>query len=156
VENFIDLSQGYSAIVDAEDIPTLLDYSWKVKLGKKKEPRAAIAFVKRRPIYMHRLVLGLTESDPEVDHINRNPLDNRKSNLRLATRKLQNLNSTRRIGKFGYRGVYQHKESSRFVARIKINKQMTHLGTFDTSEEAALMFDIIAKEIHGEHANTNF
>lgn len=65
----------------------------------------------------------------DIDHINRNRADNRWSNLRLATRAQNNLNSFGRVDNTsGYRGVHPCRD--KWLARISVNKQIIHLGVF--------------------------
>lgn len=108
--------------------------------------------VKGRTIYLHKRILT---NDSEVDHINRNKLDNRRENLRYATssqnkcnRALQSNNTS------GYRGVYKMRTC--WTAKIKLNGKQVVLGTFITKEEAALTYDIAAKKHYGEFAQLNF
>lgn len=98
---------------------------------------------------VHRLIATTfldLELEQEVDHINRNPADNRLKNLRVATRSQNNCNTpgrgrwlkgTRLVGK-------------RWQARIRINGENAHLGMFDIQHEAHAAYCKAAKELHGE------
>jgi|SRR5688572_8503637 len=89
---------------------------------------------------LHRHLLGCRLGDRSiVDHVNRNKLDNRRSNLRLVTASESSANITSWAGS-GYRGVYPNKK--RWAAAGKKDGRKVHLGTFDTPEEAA----VIARE----------
>lgn len=91
---------------------------------------------KRTIIDMHRL-LHLPKKGFVVDHINQNKLDNRKSNLRDATKSVNALNSGMwSHNKSGYKGVCWSKQAKKWRATININKQQIHLGFFTTPEEA--------------------
>lgn len=86
---------------------------------------------------MHRFLLGLTRADPQVDHLNHDGLDNRRSNIRLVTpsenmynRRL-NYNSTS-----GVSGVSWHKASGKWRAYVQVNRRQVSLGVFATVEEA--------------------
>ena len=87
----IPLTQGYTAIVDEVDFKRISRWSWCVRFCGHQLPYAARGgYVrgKRYDVLMHRQIMNLSAGDgKEVDHINRNPLDNRRSNLRLVTRK---------------------------------------------------------------------
>jgi hypothetical protein len=87
----------------------------------------------------------------EIDHIDGNPLNNRISNLRLATRS-QNLANTplSRKNTSGYRGVHFSRAACGWQARIKINQKIRHLGTFPTKEMAAAAYSLAAREAFGE------
>jgi hypothetical protein len=69
-----------------------------------------------------------------VDHINRDKLDNRKSNLRFVDASESSSNTARR-GRSGLRGVYRHK-TGRWYAKAQVRGKMHYLGTYETSEEA--------------------
>lgn len=84
---------------------------------------------------LHRQVMGLRPGDGLlVDHINRNKLDNRKANLRLATRSMNSHNSPGRNGPFS-RGTVRQR-SGRWKCRVKHAGQYHDLGTYDTRREA--------------------
>lgn len=87
---------------------------------------------------MHRMILGLAPGDPrQGDHIDRNPLNNQRANLRIGTgaQNAQNKGST--PGSTSrFRGVYLNPRTGRWRACVKLNGRTHHLGTFDDEEEA--------------------
>jgi HNH endonuclease/AP2 domain len=87
---------------------------------------------------LHRVVLELKPGDPEVDHINGNRLDNRRSNLRVASHSEneQNRHGLSANNTSGYRGVTWNKRARKWSARAKLNGHSHFLGYFDTPEEA--------------------
>jgi hypothetical protein len=95
------------------------------------------------------------EGLPEVDHIDRNPLNNRADNLRWASRTLNNLNR-RTWGNCCYRGVTLNKQCCKYMAQIRHHGRLTYLGAYDTPEEAASVFDFHARELRGSDAHLNF
>jgi hypothetical protein len=118
----------------------------------------------RLKILMHRLVMGVSEKSEEVDHINRNPVDNRRANLRKCTRAENSCNIPAR-GRCKYLGVNyreysDHRTGRRFgpyiVALIRTKSKRIYLGSFPTEEDAARAYDQAAKIYHGEFANLNF
>lgn len=88
-----------------------------------------------------------------VDHANRNPLDNRRRNLRFATPSLNTVNRKYR-NKTGFRGVAEN--DGKFIARIWVDKKKRYLGNFATAELAALAYDKAAIAAFGEFALLNF
>lgn len=88
-------------------------------------------------IMLHRFLMN-APLDMVVDHINRNGLDNRASNLRVVTRAENNQNrrGAQRNSKSQIRGVYWHKASGKWAAQIKFNSKTTHLGTYVNKEDA--------------------
>lgn len=109
---------------------------------------------------MHREVLRLgsyIENPVQVDHENRNTLDNQKHNLRTCSnaQNQQNIPSKSHT-KFKYKGIKLSKNKKRWEARITVNKKQIHLGTFDTDVEAAKIYDSHAMQFFGEFAFLNF
>jgi hypothetical protein len=106
----------------------------------------------QKKFYIHRLVYQHFGKNwnPEltVDHIDGNPLNNHISNLRMATQQQQNFNTKVRKSKLGVKGV--RKMGKKYSTEIRINGKITHLGTFDTIEEASEAYQTKAKELHGE------
>ena len=145
------------ALVDDADYPSLSRKAWRLRKGY-----AVARFSVYRPgrndkkqeIPMHRLVLGLSPGDPrEGDHKNRDRLDNRRDNLRIATRaqNAQNLGHRRRWGKHGkdsgIRGVYWHEVDAKWMAVVGLNGRNRYLGTFDDPAEAGR----VASEFRARH-----
>lgn len=111
---------------------------------------------------LHWMVLGI-DALPEgkvVDHINGDPLDNRRSNLRLATHAESALNRRAARGRSGYRGVRRvgQKGRGRFVAVLKLHGHRVELGSYRHAREAARTWDLFALVVGGEAvvSHTNF
>ena len=107
---------------------------------------------------VHRVIMDAPKG-MDVDHINGDPLDNRKENLRLCTRRENCRNKkVRADSKSGFKGVYV-RPNDRYQAYIgDPAKKSRHinLGTYGTPEEAARAYDKKAIELHGEYAVLNF
>jgi hypothetical protein len=97
-------------------------------------------------------------ADLEVDHINHNGLDNRRSNLRLATPSQNNANQRPRQDArltSKYKGVYYDKSRGRWAATIHVDGRTRGLGRYDTEDAAAAAYDHAAAEVWGEFALLN-
>lgn len=107
------------------------------------------------PQLLYRIIAGATEGE-EVDHVNRDRLDNRKSNLRKCTRQENACNRGKaKHNKSGYKGVYWCKGRRKYRAQIQARGKHRLLGQFDVAQDAARAYDNAAKELHGEFAVTN-
>lgn len=138
---------------------------WKASAGNRASGQEACAkeakgyiriSIGKRRLKAHAVAWAMFYGQwPElqVDHINRDPSDNRISNLRLATN-LQNCANKRiyRNNTSGAKGVSQ-RSSGRWQAYIKVNYRRIHLGTFDTKEEARAAYQKAAHSAFGEFAN---
>lgn len=106
----------------------------------------------RMPISAHRLAwLLMTGEWPmqQIDHINRNKLDNSWCNLRLATSSQNTVN--RKLEGVWPRGVTKsHNRSKPFKAALTVNYKRRHLGYFATPEEACLAYEEAARIEFGE------
>jgi len=102
---------------------------------------------------LHNLILA-PGSGQVVDHINRNPLDNRRSNLRLVTPAENAMNRGTRTGVSAYRGVTQG--AGRWEVRIRTRNVRVHLGYYGRPEEAAYVYDLFALLLMQDLAQTNF
>ena len=109
-------------------------------------------------ILSHRMIFYLRNSYlPEcVDHANHDTLDNSVENLRASTISQNLMNRRSSKGSISkYLGVCWHKMGGKWVAQIKINRKVTHLGLFTSETEAAKAYNTAAAKHHGEFANLN-
>jgi len=106
---------------------------------------------------MHRQIMNCP-MDMVIDHINHNGLDNRRANLRLATRQQNSWNIKKRPGKKSsqFKGVSFCKRDKRWEAYIIYGKKHIFIGRYDDEETAARAYDTKAKELFGEFAYPNF
>lgn len=110
---------------------------------------------KGKRLYMHRLLLDAPE-DMQVDHKNQDGLDNRRSNLRLATPSQNQMNKKMmKNNTSGYRGVSWDKKSNKWRVSVNVAGRHFSLGRFDGIEEAAKARDEFVIANHGEFARVN-
>lgn len=153
----IYLTQGKVALVDDEDFLRINQFKWHARWHEQTQSYYAQRMTsrklgKQRSIQMHREVLGASVG-VQVDHINCDTLDNRRSNLRLATNAQNVMNSGVRCdNKSGFKGVT--KDRDRWSARITLSGKTMRLGSFRTPEEAHAAYCAAAKALHGEFART--
>lgn len=105
-------------------------------------------------LFMHREIMEPAESF-EVDHIDRNKLNNQVVNLRVVKRSDNTHNNSSTSKTSGYRGVYLNRHG-RWYSTIHKDGKYFGLGSFDNIIDAALAYDVKARELYGPHAFQNF
>lgn len=143
----IRLTQGKIAIVDDADLPLLDGRPWCAQ--KTRHHWYAVS----RGITMHRLLAGA--EGLQVDHIDGDGLNNRRSNLRVGTVSQNQANRRTAFGASRFKGVNREKRGKPWRAAIKVNGRKIHLGAFEDEAEAARAYDQAALEYFGEFACTN-
>lgn len=147
------LPSGHVALCDAADLPTVERFKWHVLKARNTfyvQTKGSVALGQGRT-YLHRLLMG-AGPDQLVDHRNHDGLDNRRSNLRLATSGQNNVNAPGRNAT-GYRGVHLHPNHLTKPWRARLNNR--HLGYFATEWEAAEVYNAAALTEYGEFALLN-
>jgi len=159
VSKEIALSQGKFAIVDDEDYERVSQFNWHV-VGDYAVRRVRLnppVNGKRQGVqFMHRLIMGEPQG-LQVDHRNRNPLDNQRHNLRIATNSQNRMNASKpraTTARSRYKGVAYGKEG--WQAQIMKNGKSLWLGYFASEIEAAHAYDVAARDLFGEFACINF
>lgn len=136
-------SNGDSFLFDKEDYPLISQYRWH--RHQDGYMRTCVETIKEGNKYhniyimMHQLIRNTyyPDSDKIIDHINGNPADNRKENLRLLTQR-ENMKNMKCYSNntSGHTGVFWTKLEKKWKARITVDGRVIHLGTFTTYEEA--------------------
>lgn len=124
-------------LIDEEDIHLILESnSWYIE---KSNGYVRSRDVNGKTLYLHKVLLPTTDPSLEVDHINRNKLDNRKANLRLVSRQDNSLNKNKKSGL--PRGVYFHKPTKKYYSQITKKGFRYTIGYFKTIEEASEAYE---------------
>lgn len=153
----IQLTRGYIAYADLEDYEKLVGVCWQVLTYKKSRTPYALSGNKHKHLRktMHRHILGVTARLVFIDHIDLNGLNNRRSNLRVATPQ-QSTGNRRSNPSSGYRGVKKRSRCNSWKAKIVFQNRGYELGTYPDIRTAAKAYDIAAKVVFGEFARLNF
>lgn len=149
----IPLTKGYSALVDPEDFERVSAHSWCANVCDGSV--YAFRMECGRPVYLHRWLLGVTDRQIRVDHVNRDTLDYRRRNLRPATQSQSNANRRSAPNKLGFLGVHS-RETGAFHGRVKLDGRFHYTTTFPSPVLAAAARDVLAEKLHGEFAVLNF
>jgi hypothetical protein len=151
-------------VVDDEDFEIANKWKWSIRInptsGKKYAVRMTSLGVvngkrKRGRMSLHRFLMR-PPKDRVIDHIDGNPLNNQRNNLRICTQQ-QNLWNSRRFkkGTSSFKGVSKHKRTGRWRSHIHLNDKQIHLGYFSTEKLAAYFYNKAAVSLFGEYANLN-
>lgn len=131
----IPLTQDQFAVVDLEDFEYLNQWKWHAQLDQSTGSFYAVRGLHK--IRMHRQLLGLEHGDKQqIDHINRDTLDNRRSNLRIVTNR-ENSENRKDQSQYGA-GVQLSRQcsSERYQAQAIVNGVKRHIGMYATPKEA--------------------
>ena len=143
------LIDSEKVLIDAVYVEQLSAYQWSIGTHGY-----ATSGCGKDQILMHRFIAG-AENDSQVDHINHNRLDNRRSNLRIVTPQQNRFNSgIQSNNTSGYKGVCL-TSSGKWQAQIVRDGKAIYLGLFDNAEAAARAYDTAAMTIFGEYASPN-
>ncbi len=153
------LGNGLFAVCDWCDFNSVKSFKWN---STSLDNRVQWAWAhdvenggeKRKKVAMHNVIMRPSEGFI-VDHINGNGLDNRRSNLRIATRQQNTFNSVHKGGTSKYKGVALDRESGLWRAYIAKDGKRTWLGRFPDELSAAIAYDKAAKDMFGEYAKLN-
>lgn len=151
----IPLSKGKFALVDDGDYDWLNQWKWSY-MTVGYAVRFERTSLGKKAITMHALIMN-TPPGMHTDHINGNKLFNLRSNLRVCTHAENQRNKRKyKNNTSGYKGVFLHRKSNKWIAKIVVNKLQIHLGYFTDATMAARAYDDADKKYNGEFAMLNF
>lgn len=142
----------FYAFVDDEDFDYISKYTWRVnKAGNYSRP---VTNIKRKSTKMHHLLIernGLT-----IDHIDGNPFNNQRNNLRVCSQSQNTKNcKSHSDSKTGIKGVFFNNNKNKFEARIKVNGKAIFLKRSNNIIDCINAYNEAAKKYFGEFARLN-
>ena len=156
-DNYVEMiieSKVYGIIIvkiDKNDLEKCSKLTWHY--AKNKDSKYIQTRIKGKMIKLHRYIMNINNSNLVVDHINRNPLDNRKSNLRICSYQENSFNKSIRVDNTsGIAGVSFHKINKKWKAKIKYNNLTIHLGYFEDINEALINRRVAEEILFGEYS----
>ncbi len=143
------LPDGSEFLIDAEDVERVKVFRWR---------KTSKGYIKRNDengevIWLHRFVLS-PDINPDIgiDHINRNRLDCRKDNLRIATQQQNTMNrGMPKNNTSGYKGVHYSNTFHRYIAVIGLNNKSIYLGSSIDPVVCAQMYNCAVELLFGEY-----
>ncbi|HUT15049.1 MAG TPA: HNH endonuclease [Anaerolineae bacterium] len=152
----MELSCGKIALFDEADLPLVAPYRWFAHPRGYVLSHTSRIRGQRRELRMHRIILN--PPDPLlVDHMNGDPLDNRRCNLRLATKRQNARNAVKPKGATSsrYKGVWWEERRRKWRAYIKLKHKVMYLGLYAQEADAAQAYNAAALKHFGEFARLN-
>ena len=137
-------------LLDVCDVDMVSEFQWSIGTHGY-----ATSGCGEKQILLHRMVAGAKDGEM-VDHINRNKMDNRRSNLRICSFRQNIMNREKLVsGNNPYKGVCRLSDGC-WQAQIRCNNRAVYLGRFHDVCDAAKAYDAAARELFGEFAYLNF
>lgn len=144
----LELTHGRKCLVDEEDYKMLVGYKWCV---------TGTGYVHNRTLgRIHRVIMRAPKGSL-VDHVNGDKLDNRRCNLRFATKSQNNMNTKRVKGASKFKGVIwvKRKNGGMWKARLTLGGETIYLGSYKTDLEAASAYNEAACKHFGKFSHLN-
>jgi len=155
---YVPLTQGRTAIIDADDVPLIDAWAWHVVAGPKRRcyaQRSGQVAGKKYSVAMHRVIAGAMPGE-DVDHVDGDGLNNRRANLRRCSTSQNMANiGARSDNALGVKGVYASRTPGKYTATIQHHGQSRHLGTFTSIADAKAAYDAAAQVAFGEFARSS-
>lgn len=134
------------ALIDLDDVELVSQYKW-CNSGQ------GYALCRETGLFLHKLIMNDLNNDYTLDHINRNRLDNRKSNLRYATAQENAQNRSKQINNTsGIPGVSWRKDRNKWRAFITVNKKQIALGLYEDINDAIMARKAAEEKYFGKFA----
>ena len=135
------------AIIDLNDVDKVRGYKWSL--------RKTGYVISGGGMFLHRLIMNPPDN-MVIDHINHNPLDNRKENLRICTQQQNSMNKAISSNNTsGVTGVYFDKRRNKWMTYITYNNRRIFLGYFNTKEDAIETRRAAEIKYFGDYRNDN-
>lgn len=158
---FVTLTHGHQAVIDADDAAFVADRCWHAQASRNtvyamcNALRAEGGIRGQKRVMMHRFLMN-PDAEMQIDHINGDGLDNRRSNLRIATH-AQNMQNRKLFtnSSTGFKGVSAYNPTGLWQAKIAINGRRIWLGVFATPEAAHDAYVRASASMHGEFSKTS-
>lgn len=151
----IQLTKGCTTIVDDDVYEWASKFKWYSHRGYAYRGQWVPGENRTLQIALHREIM-IPEEGEYVDHINGNPLDNRRENLRIVSHQRNMFNmGCHRDSTSRFKGVYRDKRRNLWAAQIAMNGKKKALGRFNTELEAAEAYNKEAILLFGTHARLN-
>ena len=138
-----------TTIISPEDETLVKQYNWHQHEGKY-----AVGKINMANVRLHHLILGRPPKGMVVDHINRDTFDNRRENLRFATRAQNSQNRTPKTNT-KYIGIRFDIRYQKWGATCHANERTYSLGSYTEAKDAAIAYDKAVFVLFGEYALTN-
>lgn len=156
VKIFIELTKDKITVIDFKDYATIKDYKWHSNFQTNKF--YARTNVRKsgggyKGLLLHRFIMQCP-TNMDIDHIDGNPLNNCRDNLRVCTRaeNARNRGKTK-ANTSGYKGISFMKDRGSWSSKIRVDYKDYHLGFFPTKEEAYGAYCNALNKFHGEFKN---
>lgn len=153
------LTQGKSARISRVDLQFITQWKWCYHVKGYAVRTAKDLNGGQITVRMHRVVasqMGLDIEQYEVDHRDRDRLNNIRQNLRVATDSQNAANQSPRGGSSQFKGVVWRADREKWRAAIKVSGRFRSLGHFEIEKDAAKAYDKAALDVYGDYAYLNF
>ena len=145
------VKNGRRFLFDESDLPSVQGQTWTIDKDGYVRGNSG-----KKAVRFHRMIMA-AKPDEVLDHINGDPSDCRKQNLRIVSQHQNSMNhSLNKNSTTGFKGVCFDKKEQKYMAHIHPNRRMVFLGYYDDPIEAALAYDKSASFYFGEYAKLNF